>query len=150
MYDSKGAKLTEGVDMLGSYGAVLNSVSKLSGVVPQISVVLGNCLGTGALNAVSADFVIMSEEAKLSLDVTGENASADEAAKLGVSHLTAKDTDSAIELAKELVTLLPSNNLSVSPVMDADEPAEDAKCPITKIVDAGTFVQLKKNMVHRL
>ncbi len=144
MYDSKGAKLTEGVDMLGSYGAVLNSVSKLSGVVPQISVVLGNCLGTGALNAVSADFVIMSEEAKLSLDVTGENASADEVAKLGVSHLTAKNTDSAIELAKELVTLLPSNNLSVSPVMDADEPAEDAKCPITKIVDADTFVQLKK------
>ena len=144
MYDSNGAKLTEGIDMLGSYGAVINSVSKLSGVVPQISVILGNCLGTGALNAVSADFVIMSEKAKLSLDVTGENASAQDAAKLGVSHLTAKDTDSAIELTKELVAMLPSNNLSVSPIMDADEPADDAKCPIAKIVDADTFIQLKK------
>lgn len=144
LYDSVGAKLTEGIDMLGSYGAVLNSVSRLSGVVPQISVVLGNCLGTGALNAVSADFVIMSEKAKLSLDVTGENSSADDAAKLGISHITVKDTDSAIEKAKELITLLPSNNLSVSPVMDADEPADNAKCPIAKIVDADTFVQFKK------
>ncbi|MEE1056494.1 MAG: carboxyl transferase domain-containing protein [Acutalibacteraceae bacterium] len=144
MYDSVGAKLSEGIDMLGSYGAVLNSVSKLSGVVPQISVVLGNCLGTGALNAVSADFVIMSEKAKLSLDVTGRNSSADNVAKQGISHITVKDTESAIEKAKELITLLPSNNLSVSPVMDADEPAQDAKCPISKIVDADSFVQFKK------
>ncbi|MEE0931199.1 MAG: carboxyl transferase domain-containing protein [Acutalibacteraceae bacterium] len=144
MYDSIGAKLSEGIDMLGSYGAVLNSVSKLSGVVPQISVVLGNCLGTGALNAVSADFVIMSKKAKLSLDVTGENSSADDVAKQGISHITVKDTESAIEKAKELIMLLPSNNLSVSPIMDADEPAQDAKCPITKIVDADSFVQLKK------
>lgn len=144
MYDSVGAKLSEGIDMLGSYGAVLNSVSKLSGVVPQISVVLGNCLGTGALNAVSADFVIMSEKAKLSLDVTGKNSSADNVAKQGISHITVKDTESAIEKAKELITLLPPNNLSVSPVMDADEPASDAKCPITKIVDVDSFVQLKK------
>lgn len=144
MYDSVGAKLSEGIDMLGSYGAVLNSVSKLSGVVPQISVVLGNCFGTGALNAVSADFVIMSEKAKLSLDITGENSSADDVAKQGISHITVKDTESAIEKVKELITFLPSNNLSVSPVVDADEPAQDAECPITKIVDNDSFVQLKK------
>lgn len=144
MYDSKGAKLAEGIDMLGSYGAVLNSVSRLSGVVPQISVVLGSCLGTSALNAASADFIIMSEKAELSLSVTGENSSADEIAKLGISHLTVKDTEEAIEQAKELITLLPSNNLSVSPVMDADEPTAESKCPICKIVDADTFVELKK------
>lgn len=145
MYDSQGGKLTEGMDMLGSYGAVLNSVSKLSGVVPQVSVVLGSCLGTGALNAVSADFVIMSEKAELSLNVTGENSSADYVAKSGISHLTAKDTAQAIEMTKELITLLPSNNLSVAPVMDADEPADNAECPISKIVDANTFVELKKS-----
>lgn len=145
MYDSKGAKLAEGIDMLGSYGTVLNSVSKLSGVVPQISVILGSCLGTGALNAVSADFVIMSEKAKLSLSVTGENSSANDVAKLGISHLTAKNTAQAIEMTKELITLLPANNLSVAPAMDADEPSTDAKCPISKIVDANTFIQLKKS-----
>ena len=109
MYDSKGAKLAEGIDMLGSYGAVLNSVSRLSGVVPQISVILGSCLGTSALNATSADFVIMSEKAELSLSVTGEESSADNVAQLGISHLTAKDTAQAIEMTKELITLLPSN-----------------------------------------
>lgn len=145
MYDSKGAKLSEGIDMLGSYGAVLNSVSRLSGVVPQISVILGSCLGTSALNAASADFVIMSEKAELSLSVTGEESSAENVAQLGISHLTAKDTAQAIEMTKELITLLPSNNLSVSPVMDADEPATDVKCPILKIVDADTFVEFKKS-----
>ncbi|MEF2918859.1 MAG: carboxyl transferase domain-containing protein [Acutalibacteraceae bacterium] len=145
MYDSVGAKLAEGIDMLGSYGAVINSVSKLSGVVPQISVVLGNCLGTGALNAVSADFVIMSKKAKLSLAVTGENADAKSAESQGIVDIVVKDTNEAIKKAKELVTLLPSNNLSVAPVMDADEPAGDGKCPIKNIVDADTFVQFKEN-----
>lgn len=145
MYDSKGAKISEGIDMLGSYGAVLNHISKLSGVVPQISVILGSCLGTGALLSASADFVIMSEKAELSLSVTGENSSADKVTQLGLSHLTAKDTAQAIEMTKELITLLPSNNLSVAPVMDADEPATNATCPISKIVDNDTFVELKKS-----
>lgn len=144
LFDSAGAKLSEGIDMLGSYGTVINSVSRLSGVVPQISVILGNCLGTGALNAVSADIVIMSEKAKLSLSVTGENSSSDDAAKAGISHITVKDTKDAIEKVKEIITLLPSNNLSVSPIMDADEPEDNAECPIKKIVDVNTFVQLKK------
>ncbi len=145
MYDSVGARLTEGIDMLGSYGAVINSVSKLSGVVPQISVVLGNCLGTGALNAVSADFVVMSKKAKLSLDVTGENADVKTAQNQGIVDIVAKDANAAIEKAKELVTLLPSNNLSVAPIMEADEPAGDGKCPIKNIVDADTFVELKES-----
>ncbi len=144
IYDSVGAKLSEGMDMLGSYGKVLNSVSKLSGVVPQISVIVGNCLGTGALNAVSADIVIMSEKAKLSLSVTGENASAEDNAKAGITHITAENTESAIEKAKELVTLLPSNNLSIPPIMDADEPEENARCLVREVVDDNSFVCLKK------
>lgn len=145
MYDSVGAKLSEGINMLGSYGEVINSVSKLSGVVPQISVVLGNCLGTGALNAVSADFVIMSEKAKLSLDVTGENADAKSAQSQGIVDIVAKDTNTAIEKVKELITLLPSNNLSVAPIMDADEAEGDGKCPIKEVVDANTFVEVKES-----
>lgn len=143
-YDSIGAKLTEGVDMLSSYGAVLNSVGNLSGVVPQISVVLGTCLGTIALNAVSADIVVMSEKAQLSLDVNPECGSAEEALKAGLSYITVKDTTEAIEKTKELITLLPSNNLSISPLTEADEPKQEGKCPISAIVDADSFVQLKK------
>ena len=144
MYSSAGAKLSEGMDMLGSYGTVLNSVSRLSGVVPQISVILGSCLGTGALNAVSADIVVMSEKASLSLSVTGENASAECAEKSGISHITAKNTKEAIEKTKELITLLPSNNLSVPPITDADEPEDNAGCLVKQVVDKDTFINLKK------
>ncbi len=144
MYSSAGAKLSEGMDMLGSYGTVLNSVSKLSGVVPQISVILGSCLGTGALNAVSADIIVMSEKASLSLSVTGENSSAECAEKSGISHITAKNTKEAIEKTKELITLLPSNNLSVPPITDADEPEDNAGCLVKQVVDKDTFINLKK------
>ena len=57
-YNSKGGRIDENNALLAGYGDVLNAASKLSGVVPQISVILGPCMGTGALNAVSADFVI--------------------------------------------------------------------------------------------
>ena len=144
MYSSAGAKLSEGMDMLGSYGTVLNSVSRLSGVVPQISVILGSCLGTGALNAVSADIIVMSEKASLSLSVTGENSSAECAEKSGISHITAKNTKEAIEKTKELITLLPSNNLSVPPITDADEPDDNAGCLVKQVVDKHTFINLKK------
>ena len=76
-YDSVGGRLMQGNELLAGCGQVLNSAAAVSGAVPQISVVLGTCLGTNALNAASADFVIMSEKAQLSLDVTGKNASAE-------------------------------------------------------------------------
>lgn len=137
-YDSVGARLAEGVDMLAAYGNILNSVGNLSGVVPQISVILGTCLGTGALNAVSADFVIMSKKAQLALETNGENGGFEQAEKDGIVHITAKDTESAIEEAKELISLLPSNNLSLSPLTDCDEP-EMSDCPIETIVDKNSF-----------
>ena len=56
IYDSLGGKLKEGNELLTAYGSVLNAVSTLSGVVPQISVVLSDCLGTSAITAASADF----------------------------------------------------------------------------------------------
>ena len=69
-YDSVGGRLNQGTELLAGCGDVLNAAASLSGVVPQISVVLGTCLGTNALNAASADIVIMSKDAQLSLSVT--------------------------------------------------------------------------------
>ena len=70
-YDSVGGRLTQGTELLAGTGELLRLASKLSGAVPQISVVLGTCLGTNARNAASADIVLMTEDAQLSLDVTG-------------------------------------------------------------------------------
>ena len=85
VYDSVGGKLTEGLDMLAAYGDILKYSNNLSGVVPQISVIAGNCFGTQALIAACADIVIMTENAKFSLSTGGEKSSAEENAKSGSS-----------------------------------------------------------------
>lgn len=141
-YDSIGGRLQQATELLGGCGDVLNSAASLSGVVPQISVVLGTCLGTSALNAVSADFVIMSEKAQFSLDVTGENADAKYNAEHGNAAIVAKDTAEAVEKAKQLVLYLPSNNLNLAPETFEEEPSGDCGCLVSKVVDGGSKVKL--------
>ena len=60
-YDSIGGRLSEGVDLLAAYGDVMKYSSNLSGVVPQIAVICGNCFGAQALIAACADIVIARE-----------------------------------------------------------------------------------------
>ncbi len=132
-YDSVGGRLTQGTELLAGTGELLRLASKLSGAVPQISVVLGTCLGTNALNAASADIVLMTEDAQLSLDVTGKNAGAQYNASHGNAAVIVKDKTEAVEKARELVTYLPSNNLV---------PAPQTKCIVSKLVDAGSKLRL--------
>ncbi|MBQ1507345.1 MAG: carboxyl transferase [Ruminococcus sp.] len=142
-YDSVGGRLNQGAELLAGCGDVLNSAASLSGVVPQISVVLGNCLGTNALNAVSADIVIMSKKAKLSLSVTGENADAEYNASSGNAAIVAEDTAGAIKAARELALYLPSNNLSMPPQSFEEAPSDDGcGCIVSRIVDGGSKFKL--------
>ena len=141
-YDSVGGRLSQGSDLLAGCGELLNLGAKLSGAVPQISVVTGTCLGTNALAAVSADFVIMTEDAKLSLDVTGENADAEYNAANGNACLVAKDPAQAVEKARELVCYLPSNNLNSAPEADALEPTPQGNCIVSKTVDGGSKLKI--------
>ena len=112
VYDSIGGRLDEGNELLAAYGDVLRYSNNLSGVVPQISVVLGKCFGTQALIAACADIVIISENAELSLNTDGSDSKAENAYKKGVAHILAKDDEQALEYARKLVSALPSNNLS--------------------------------------
>lgn len=141
LYDSIGARINEGIDMMTSYGEVLNYSGKLAGVVPQISVVLGPCQGTAALLATCADFVIMSEKGKLTINTNGEGGSADENKKHGVTAITAKDEFAAIEAAKNLVVMLPQNNLS-DPYTTEEVPAMADGSVVSAFVDGGSFVEL--------
>lgn len=142
-YDSVGGRLSQGTELLAGCGEVLNCAASLSGVVPQISVVLGTCLGTSALNAVSADVVIMSEKAQLSLSVTGENSSAQYNAENGVAALVANDTQEAVAKAKELMLYLPSNNLNMAPQSFEEAPVEcESGCIVSKTVDGNSAVKL--------
>lgn len=144
-YNSKGGRLDEANALLAGYGDLLNAASKLSGVVPQISVILGPCMGTGALNAVSADFVIMSKDAKLSLSTTGENASAEDNAKSGVASFVAENADEAIAKAKELVCYLPSNNLNIAPEAVAADAETEGGCICHRMADEGSIFKLCPN-----
>ena len=150
LYDSIGGRLSEGAELLAAYGDILKYSNNLSGVVPQISVVLGKCFGTQALIASAADIVIMSEKAELALDTSGEHSSAAENAKHGVAHIVAKDEDEAIHKAKALVAILPSNNLSGACVaydaIDAQavpSAASTAAQAALAVADVGSAVELQ-------
>lgn len=141
LYDSVGARVNEGIELMTAYGEVLNYSGKLAGIVPQISVVLGPCQGTAALLATCADFVIMSEKGKLTINTNGEGGSADENKKHGVTAITAKDEFAAIEAAKNLIVMLPQNNLSDPYSMD-EVPAMPDGNVVSAFVDGGSFIEL--------
>lgn len=149
LYDSTGGRLTEGSELLAAYGDVLKYSNNLSGVVPQISVVLGKCFGTQALIAACGDVVIMSENAEFSLNTSGADASVSENAKHGVAHIVTKNEDEAIEKAKSVLALLPSNNLDVAAGFEFDEPENaptaslSAADTIKAVVDAGSEIELQ-------
>lgn len=144
-YDSKGGRLSQGTELLAGCGEVLSCSAKASGVVPQISVVIGTCLGTNALNAVNTDIVVMSEKAQLSLSVTGENSDSAYNAENGITALTVKNKKEAIDLARELILYLPSNNLTMAPQsFDEGSNDEGCECLANRTIDANSGLKLFK------
>lgn len=117
-YDSVGGRLEQKYELLSAYGEILRKSAKLSGVVPQISVVLGNCLGTSALVAASADYIIMDKDAKLSADTTGQNATADDNLNSGVASFICEGAQACIDKAKALLSYFPANNLEPAPAFE--------------------------------
>lgn len=149
IYDSIGGRLNQGADMLAAYGEILLGNNNLSGVVPQISLVLGPCIGTSAMIAASADFVVMAEKAELTIETSGKDGAAENAAKMGVCSILAKDDKAAMEQVRKLIAVLPSNNLSGAPVFEDAGNANaailngaDAKKIIAAISDTDSFVEL--------
>ena len=113
-FDSVGGRLEEKYEMLAAYGDILRKSAKLSGVVPRISVVTGECYGASALIAASADFVIVLKGSKLSLDPAGD-ASAQANLNSGTAQFVADSVDEAIGIAQQLIRYFPSNNLDALP-----------------------------------
>ncbi len=143
LYDSSGARLNQGADMLAGYGNMLNSISNLSGVVPQISLVLGPCFGAGALNAANADIIIMSKNARLGISTNGKGGSIEDAVSSGLVSVSAESDEDAINKARLLMTYLPSNNLSMPPVSDSAEPDAASNDPVSLSFDGGSVFELK-------
>jgi len=158
MYDSLGARVSEGVAALEAYGEVLLRINNLSGVVPQIAVVLGGCTGASAMLACSADFVVMGKNATFFMTPPAlaenevENAgSCENAAKAGVAHLLAETDRQAGEYVRRLLSFLPLNNLS--PCLPLAHKAPESKeshdygnldpaYQAQSIMDAGSLLEL--------
>ncbi|MBF0144070.1 MAG: acyl-CoA carboxylase subunit beta [Magnetococcales bacterium] len=128
--DSGGARIQEGVDSLSGYGKVFYQNVILSGVVPQIAVILGPCAGGASYSPALMDFIIMSRKnAQMFITgpqvikaVTGKQCSMDEvggaemhASVSGNVHFLADDESHAIAIAKKLLSYLPSNNTQDPP-----------------------------------
>lgn len=129
IYDSKGGNIAEGAATLKAYADVAAASARLSGVVPQISLVAGVCAGAAAMTACMADFVVMTEDAEffmtapfVAADGNTEGAgTAKNAAKSGTAAIVAKNEEEAVRSVKELILSLPENNISFAGIEGAEE-----------------------------
>ncbi len=141
LIDSGGAKIQEGVGALRQYGRIFNRTCAASGLVPQISVILGPCAGGAVYSPALTDFVIATREAShmfvtgpdVVRAVTGEQISAEElgGARIhgrvsGVVHYVAQDESDALEQVRTLLAYLPSSADQEAPRYDYDGAARAA------------------------
>jgi len=124
--DSGGARIQEGVDALAGYGDIFFNNTLASGVIPQISVIMGPCAGGAVYSPALTDFVYMVDRTsqmfitgpQVIKTVTGEEVSAEALggaithnAVSGVAHFVAADDENCLEQVRYLLSFLPSNNL---------------------------------------
>ena len=131
-YNSVGAKLAEGLDVLTASAKLNAQIAKVSGVIPQVAVVLGVCGGTSALSAANADVCVMAEDAELFFTAPFTSAAkgdkvpgagtAEAAAKAGVATIVAANAEEAAEKAAHIVGLLPANNLTGPAIFEFEQP----------------------------
>ena len=136
--DSGGARIQEGVVSLGAYADIFLRNTLASGVVPQISAILGPCAGGAVYSPALTDFIFMVKKTShmfitgpdVVKTVTHEDVSMDDlggatihASKSGVAHFAAEDEADALESIRLLMSYLPSNNLEDAPRVDTgDDP----------------------------
>jgi propionyl-CoA carboxylase beta chain len=152
--DGGGARIQEGVAALGLFAEIFYRNTIASGVVPQISLIMGPCAGGAVYSPAITDFTLMVEGTShmfitgpdVIRTVTGEQVSFEElggahahAVRSGVAHYQAKDEDDCFDFARELLSYLPSNNLEEPPVIAAaaepSGPSEPSE-PATEITSA--------------
>jgi propionyl-CoA carboxylase beta chain len=136
-----GARIQEGVVSLGLYGEIFRRNVQASGVVPQISLIMGANAGGHVYSPALTDFVVMVDQTShmfitgpdVVKTVTGEEVTFEELGgarthntKSGNAHYLGSDEEDAVSYVKELLSFLPSNNLSDAPLFEAPEPSGES------------------------
>ena len=181
--DSGGARIQEGINALAGYAEIFERNILASGVVPQISAIFGPCAGGSVYSPALTDFILMSKEnsymfltgPKVVKTVTGEDVTVDKlggamvhATKSGVAHFVGETEESSLQLIRELIGYIPSNNFEEAPFVPTNDPidrledslnsiipenpneAYDVKDVIHAIVDDGKFLEVHENFAKNL
>ncbi len=181
--DSGGARIQEGVDALAAYGEIFYRNTRASGVIPQISVILGPCAGGAVYSPAITDFIFMVEKTaymfitgpEVVKAVTHEDVDSEtlggasvHRSRSGVAHFTAPDEEMLLAQVRQLLSYLPSNNLTPPPYMvPGDDPQRltpeleeivpenpqrpyDVHAVIECIADDGEFFEVHSEYAHNL
>jgi propionyl-CoA carboxylase beta chain len=147
--DSGGARIQEGVVSLAGYADIFLRNTLTSGVVPQISVIMGPCAGGAVYSPAITDFVLMVEKTSYMFitgpdvirAVTHEEVSKEElggamshATRSGVAHLTASNEEQGLMMVRELMSFLPANNMEDPPYLSTDDPPDRKEEALKTIV----------------
>jgi propionyl-CoA carboxylase beta chain len=137
--DSGGARIQEGVVSLAGYADIFLRNTTSSGVVPQISAIMGPCAGGAVYSPAITDFIIMVEKTSYMFitgpevieSVTHEVVTQEElggadahATKSGVAHFTVRDEHECLALIRELYSFIPANNADNPPIVPTDDPVD--------------------------
>jgi propionyl-CoA carboxylase beta chain len=149
--DSGGARIQEGVESLGGYADIFLRNTLASGVVPQISAILGPCAGGAVYSPAITDFVVMAEGTSYMFvtgpnvvkTVTHEEVSFEElggaethASVSGVAHFSAADDAACLALVRRLLSYLPSNNREDPPALPPDDDPDRVDEGLDSVVPA--------------
>jgi len=151
--DSVGARIQEGISALSGYGEIFFRNTRASGVVPQISIIMGPCAGGAVYSPGITDFIIMVKDTSnmfitgpdVIKSVTGEVVTKDELGgpdvhmeKSGVATHVGEDDESTLDWAKLLLSYLPSNNLEPPPYIKPADNNQDIDIPQENLVPSDT------------
>ncbi len=140
--DSGGARVQEGVDALAGYAEIFLRNVRASGVIPQLSAIMGPCAGCAVYSPAVTDFIFMNKETsymfvtgpKVVKTVLNEDVTTDQlggpmvhASKSGVAHYVSENERETLSLIKKLLCYLPSNNME-DPPYDTPTDTSDRKC----------------------
>ena len=135
--DSGGARIQEGINALAGYSEIFKRNILASGVVPQISAILGPCAGGAVYSPALTDFTIMTKGISYMFltgptvvkTVTGEDVTQEQlggasvhSTKSGVTHFATEDGEEALKLIRKLISYMPQNNMEETPLVACDDP----------------------------
>ncbi len=164
--DSGGARIQEGVVSLGGYADIFLRNTLSSGVIPQISCILGPCAGGAVYSPAITDFNVMVKDTSYMFitgpdvikTVTHEDVTKDELGgamthniKSGVAHFAAESDEHALRLTRELLSFIPSNNMDDPPFVATADPSDRADEKLNTIVpEAATQPYDIRDIIHNV